>query len=413
MRNLKWILIALLVLLVGFSAYAWHRDGRAAADQGVPDGPLSLTGSAAERGRYLIAAADCAACHTAPGGEEYAGGLAITLPFGTIYSSNLTADAETGLGGWSDDEFVDAVRAGVARGGRHLYPAHPYTSFAGLARNDVLAIRAYLASLPPVKNAVPENTLSFPFSQRGLLPLWNALFQPAVGYKGDSAHDDAWNRGAYLAGALGHCGECHTPRNVAFAPKGQRALSGAVTRGWMAYDITSTGLATWSAEALDTYLSTGRSSGHGLAAGPMKSVVAFGTARLTAADRQALVGFLRGDHPGAATPMPVTSVADPASVGAHLYAGACAGCHRVDAAGAGGPASLAGASSVRDPSGRNVLRVLGEGVAHGGETGIPMPDFARGYSDAERAALANYVLALWGGLTPRLTANDAAAATRP
>lgn len=413
MRNLKLVLIVIAVALIGFVGFAMYRDGKARIDHGAADGPLALTGTAVERGRYLAAAADCTACHTLPGSDEYAGGVAFRLPFGTLYSSNLTADPETGLGGWTEDEFVNAVRAGVARGGRHLYPAHPYTSYAGMARNDVLAIKAYLDSLPAVKNAVPVSELSFPYSQRGLMPLWNALYLPSVGFKADVAHDENWNRGAYLANELGHCGECHTPRNAAYAARDGQALSGAVTQGWKAYDITAAGLATWTAETLETYLATGHAPNHGIAAGPMKAVVAFDTEQLSVDDRRALVRYLLGDAPRTAAPS-VQSVADPASVGAKLYAGACAGCHAPDPRAAGdGSATLTGASSVRDPGGTNVLRLLAEGSQHGADTGFAMPVFARGYSDAERAALANYVLAQWGGLTPKLTPNDAEIAALP
>jgi mono/diheme cytochrome c family protein len=415
MRNLKIGLIALALVLLGIYGYATYRDGQSRLDHGAADGPLVLAGSVVERGRYLAAAADCVACHTVPGGDEYAGGVAFTLPFGTLYSSNLTADADTGLGGWTDDEFVAAVRAGIARGGRHLYPAHPYTTYAGMARNDVLAIKAYLDSLPAVRNAVPSAQLSFPYSQRGLLPLWNALYQPAVGYQADPAHDATWNRGSYLANALGHCGECHTSRNFAYALKPGAALAGAVTRGWKAYNITPAGLAGWTAEALEAYLATGRAPDHGLAAGPMKEVVANDTAQLTVEDRRALVHFLLGARPSPVKPgVVVQGVAAAGSVGANLYAGACAGCHELDPRSAGAAiADLSGASSVRDPDGTNVLRLLAEGSPHGGEAGLGMPAFAPAYSHAERAALANYVLAQWGGLTPKLTANDARAATLP
>ncbi len=413
MRNLKLALIVIALAGIGFIGFAKYRDGQARVDHGAAEGPLALTGTVVERGRYLAAAADCIACHTVPGGDEYAGGVAFRLPFGTLYSSNLTADPETGLGGWTDDEFVDAVRVGMARNGRHLYPAHPYSTYAGMARNDVLAIKAYLASLPAVKNTVPVNELSFPYSQRALLPLWNALYLPPVGFKADPGRDESWNRGAYLANALGHCGECHTPRNAAYALKAGHALAGAVTRGWKAYDITPTGLAGWTAEALEAYLATGHAPNHGIAAGPMKAVVAFDTGQLTVEDRRALAHYLLGDAPQTAA-VSVQGAADPASVGAHLYAGACAGCHALDAHGGGvDSARLAGASSVRDPAGTNVLRLLVDGSSHGGETALAMPVFARGYSDAERAALANYVLAQWGGLKPKLTSNDAKAAVLP
>ena len=283
-----------------------------------------------------------------------------------------------------------------------------------MARNDVLAIKAYLDALPAVKHAVPPSELSFPYSQRNLLPVWNAFYQPEVGFKPDPARDETWNRGAYLANALGHCGECHTPRNFAYSPRSSQALAGAILRGWKAYDITPAGLAGWTSDALEAYLATGHAADHGLAAGPMKEVVAFDTGQLTPEDRRALVQYLLGARqaPPVASAA-IKSVADPASTGANLYAGACAGCHALEAQAATASRDLRGASSVRDPSGTNVLRLLAEGSPHGGDPGVAMPAFARAYSAAERAALGNYVLAQWGGLTPKLTANDAEAAARP
>jgi len=412
MRPLKLALVILVVAVLACLGYVHYREGRALVDHGVADGPLTLSGSAIERGQYLAAAADCTACHTPAGGEAYAGGVAFELPFGTLYSSNLTPDPETGIGGWSDEEFVAAVRAGIGRGGRHLYPAHPYTTYAGMARNDVLAIKAYLASLSPVRHAVPAPTLSFPYSQRGLMTVWNAFFQPDVGYRPDAAHDARWNRGAYLADALGHCGECHTPRNVAYALKRGQALTGAITRGWKAYDITAQGLAHWSAADLDRYLASGHAPGHGSTVGPMKEVVVYSTSQLTAEDRGAMVAYLLAGRSGEATAATVpTSVAPPQSLGGTLYAGACAGCHALTpTAFAPAYADLTGASTVRDPAGTNLLRLLAEGAPHGVGEGVAMPAFGRAYSDAERAALANFVLAHWGGLAPALTAEDAHAA---
>lgn len=412
MRTIKGILGVAALLAVGFGVYAWHVDGRGAEDGASVDGPLALTGTPVERGRYLAAAADCVACHTAPGGTPYAGGLPFRLPFGTIYSSNLTPDAATGIGGWSDEDFLRAVRSGVGRGGRHLYPAHPYTSYAGMARNDVLAIKAYLASLAPAANRVPDSDLSFPFSQRGLLPAWNALFLDNRRFVPAADHDQDWNRGAYLANALGHCGECHTPRNFAYALRDGQALHGAITRGWKAYDITAgaTGLAAWSAADVEAYLERGHAAGHGSATGPMLEVVAYSTSQLTAQDRQALVRYLLAGRTEASAATPAVTPAAIAAdgVGGTLYAGTCAGCHALDAGGAVGSFSdLGGARSVRDPEGTNVLKLLAEGSPHGLGATMAMPAFARGYSDSERAALANFVLAHWGGLAPRLTPNDA------
>jgi mono/diheme cytochrome c family protein len=337
------------------------------------------------------------------------------MPFGTIYSSNLTPDPGAGIGAWSDEEFLRAVRGGVGRGGRHLYPAHPYASYAAMARKDVLAIKAYLSTLPASANAVPDSALRFPYSQRWLMPLWNAIFLGGTRFKADSGRDEDWNRGAYLATALGHCGECHTPRNVAYALRSGRALTGAVTQGWKAYDITATdaGLGTWTDAALTEYLATGHADGHGSAAGPMKEVVAYSTGQLTREDRAALVGYLLGTRAATgSSPSPATATASaaptPGGVGAKLYAGVCACCHSLDPkAATGSYSNLAGARTVRDPEGTNVLRLLSTGSPHGVGLGTAMPEFGQGYSDTERAALANFVLAQWGHLAPKLTPNDA------
>jgi hypothetical protein len=413
MRNLKIGLLILVVVVFVAVGIAWHHDSGARIDHGAADGPLVLTGPQIERGRYLSAAADCMVCHTRDGGEDYAGGVAFVLPFGTLYSSNLTPDPASGIGTWTDEEFIDAVRAGVAPGGRHLYPAHPYTSYAGMARNDVLAIRAYLATLPPVAYTPPANVLLFPFSQRGLMTFWNALYQPAVGFMADPSKDAAATRGAYLANALGHCGECHTSRNAFYAPNSGKAYAGAITNGWKAYDITAAGLAAWSESDLEAYLATGFAKGHGVAAGSMKAVVAYDTAQLSADDRSALVRYLLAGRADAVPVAAVASVADEHSNGAALYAGACMACHATGPVSiASGYGDLSGASTVRDPKGTNLLHLLASGSGHGG--GSPdMPAFSGSYSDAERAALANYVLARWGGLAPTLTAQDASVARQP
>jgi mono/diheme cytochrome c family protein len=408
------ILGVVLLAIAGFAAYAWYEDGRGAADAGPAAGPMAVPGTPVERGRYLATAADCMPCHTRPGGTEFAGGRAFRLSFGTIYATNLTPDAATGIGGYSEEEFVRAVRSGIGRGGRHVYPAHPYTSYAAMARDDVLAIRAYLMSIPAVASEAPASDLSFPFSQRWLMPLWNALYRDRAGYRPEGARDEQWNRGAYLATALGHCGECHTPRNAAFGLKRSQRLSGTVTQGWKAYDITpsaESGIGAWSRDALAQYLREGHANGHGIAAGPMQEVISYSTSRLSAEDRAALVAYLLPEAAAKAPVAPTPAVAAAAmtgGLGAALYSGTCAGCHPL-----GGDASLSsfadlrGARTVRDPQGTNLLQLLGEGSAHGAAGASSMPGFGRGYGATERAALANYVLAQWGGIAAALTPNDA------
>jgi len=307
------------------------------------------TGSAlAAKGEYLTRAADCAACHTAPGGEPFAGGRAFKLPFGTIYSTNITPDPQTGIGGWSDAEFVRAVHRGVGRNGEDLYPAFPYTSYALLSTDDVLAIRAYLSTLRPVSARNVENTLAFPFNQRYVLRAWKLLFVPSQPWDPSPTQDATWNRGAYLAEALAHCGECHTPRNFMFATKSSMKYAGAIVDGWKAYNITSdreTGIGTWSDDEIERYLATGHAPAHGTAAGGMAEAIDLSLRHLTSEDIAALTRYLRtvptrrselaasiDYHPttlsGATAWTPGRDSKE--SAGFELFASACASCHGWD-----------------------------------------------------------------------------------
>ena len=237
---MKRLLIAVCILgvVVAISAacfFFWP-----ASIEAVQATHAQPTGSAlVAKGEYLTKAADCAACHTAPGGKPFAGGRAFKLPFGTIYSTNITPDRETGIGQWSDAEFVRALHRGIGKNGEDLYPAFPYTAYALLSTDDVLAIRAYLSTVRSVSLRNTDNTLVFPFNQRYALRAWKLLFMPTRQWEPSAAHDAAWNRGAYLAEALAHCGDCHTPRNLMFATKSGRKYAGAVVDGWKAYNITS------------------------------------------------------------------------------------------------------------------------------------------------------------------------------
>src|SRR6478752_2368317 len=233
-------------------------DYKGADPTGVP-ASLAKT-SLVERGEYLARAADCMVCHTAQGGKEYAGGLAIRLPFGTLYTTNITPDKETGIGNYSDQDFLGAVHRGIRRDGARLYPAMPFTSYTYMTDADALAIKAYLFSLPAVRAPAPANTLSFPFDQRWTVIFWSALFNPDTRFEPDPAKSPEWNRGAYLTEALAHCGECHTPRNLAFALDNRKKFAGAVTAGWRAFNISSdknTGVGAWSDDDLVSYLSIG------------------------------------------------------------------------------------------------------------------------------------------------------------
>ncbi len=287
-------------------------DYRAANPTGVP--AQFAQASVVKRGEYLARAADCLVCHTVPGGKEYAGGLGFNLPFGTLYSTNITPDKETGIGNYSDQDFLNAVHRGIRRDGARLYPAMPFASYTYMTDADALAIKAYLFSLAPVRATAPANTLEFPFNQRWGMAFWSALFNPDTRFEPDTARSPQWNRGAYLAEALLHCGECHTPRNLAFALDNAKKFGGAVAAGWRAYNISSdknTGIGGWSDDELIAYLSTGHAPGRGTAAGPMGEAVDQSLSRLVPEDIHAVVAYLRSVPPTASSDLPATLAPPP------------------------------------------------------------------------------------------------------
>lgn len=273
-------------------ALLWLLAAIAGANTARADAQSDLVG----RGQYLTRAADCEACHTAPGGQPFAGGRAFVLPFGVLYSPNITPDAATGIAGYSDQDWLRMLHKGIGRGGKYLYPAMPYPSYTGISDSDALAIKAYLMSLPPVAAQIPANSIHFPFNQRWGMWFWNLLNNPDARFQPDPAQSADYNRGTYLVENLGHCGECHTPRNFMMATKTSEALAGAKQEGWLAYNLTSdpiTGLGGWSDAAVEQYLATGHADGHGPASGPMAEAVEDSLQYLTPSDIHAIVVYLR------------------------------------------------------------------------------------------------------------------------
>jgi mono/diheme cytochrome c family protein len=422
---------ALVVLGVGFSAYALLTvsDGREtnAPQPSVAGAPASIKEPLA-RGEYLARAADCIACHTLPGEQPFSGGLAFKTPFGTIYSSNITADKDTGIGAWSDDDFVRALHAGVGKNGEPLYPAFPYASYTALSRDDILDIKAYLFSLPTAHAPAKPNELPFPFNQRWGLSFWNVLFLRKERFQQTQGKSDVWNRGAYLATALGHCNECHTPRNLLFGLRHDQELAGEVLQGWKAYNITSDktyGIGSWTDQQLIDYLSKGHANGRGAASGPMGEVVQNSLQHLTPEDVAALVAYLRDVEPHQGrggtevNDRPPSALASTANTpganemaqgdrGQHLFERTCAGCHLWNGRGRQSEAAaLIGTRSVNDAEGYNLTQIILQGshlqTAHGE---IFMPSFGRAYNDAEVSALANFMLRHFGGKQGTLTAAD-------
>jgi mono/diheme cytochrome c family protein len=380
----------------------------AAAIAAAPALAAAADGDIVARGKYLAQTADCAACHTAPGGT-LAGGRAFKSPFGTIYASNITPDRAVGVGDYTDDEWVSALREGVGRGGKHLYPAMPYTSYTQMSRQDALAIKAYIMTLPASSEAAPANDLRFPFSIRFLMVFWNYLYNPDHRFAPDGARDAAWNRGAYLAEALGHCQQCHTPRNFLQGLKTSEAYAGALQQGWMAYNITGdrqTGIGNWSEAELATYLSSGHTDNHGAASGPMAEAVSYSLRYLTADDANALAHYVK------TIPAIKTAAAPPAShvaedaLGAHIFEGACVSCHQLNGTGTQSAyAALAGDHTAGDPAATNLVQMLISGGKISTAQGdLVMPAFGAGYTNAELAAVANYTVAHFGQQAGHATA---------
>jgi mono/diheme cytochrome c family protein len=433
------LLSVVVIVLVALAAGVWivrgpgpmaFADGPKVAladyhDANPTGVPASLAkASLVERGEYLARAADCMVCHTTRDGKPYAGGLGFNLPFGTLYSTNITPDKETGIGNYSDQDFLAAVHRGIRRDGARLYPAMPFTSYTYMTDADALAIKAYLFSLPAVHAEAPANTLAFPFDQRWTLNFWSIVFNPDTRFEPDTSKTPEWNRGAYLAEAMAHCGECHTPRNLAFALDNRKKFAGALTAGWRAFNISSdktTGIGGWRDEDLVSYLSIGHATGHGSASGPMGEAVDHSLSQFAPEDIRAVVAYLRSVPPIASPDLPAT-LAPPAPAshrqgggtqdprGKMVFEGACVSCHGWTGESSISPfATLTGAWAVNDPTATNVAQIVISGTArHHPPDAVSMPAFGDAYSDTEIAAVANYVTARFGSKPSSLTAQDVA-----
>ncbi|MGF6607988.1 mono/diheme cytochrome c family protein [Paraburkholderia sp. WSM4175] len=406
------------------------------AAQASVGGPAMLAGKAAngelvKRGQYLTRAADCAACHTADKSRPFAGGLPISTPFGTIVTPNITPDPDTGIGQWSDADFMRAMHEGIGKGGERLYPAFPYTAYTRVTEQDVLAIRAYLNTLAPIHYTPPSNSLKFPFNQRWLMVFWN-LFNFTEGrFVPDPKQSPEWNRGAYLVEGLAHCEECHTPRNFMQGLKSSARFSGAVQAGWHAFNITPdklSGVGDWRDDELTSYLSTGAAPSRANAAGPMGEVVANSTQYLTPVDLRSIVVFLRsvpavsgGDarprHQWGKPAGDVTALRGTAITGvngAQLFVANCATCHSWTGQGVGASApgaypSLIHNSTVGANDANNLALVILHGVnrttAH---ADVLMPAFGGHLDDEQIAAIANYVTKQFGNPQATIAADQVA-----
>jgi nicotinate dehydrogenase subunit B len=370
-----------------------------------PD-PSVYSAATIARGRQLAALGDCAVCHTAANGVVNAGGRALQTPFGTIYSTNITPDPVTGIGAWSYPAFERAMRDGIHRDGRQLYPAFPYTHFAKTTDADLQALYAYLMAQPPVRAEGPKTALAFPFNLRPLMAGWNALFHQAGAFEADATQSADWNRGAYLVEGLGHCGACHSPRNAFGAEKASAYLAGGFAEGWEAPPLTSLSHAPipWSEDELFVYLRSGGSRFHGVAAGPMAPVVKE-LASLPDADIRAMAVYLssfnekaiaRPDQDALAAKLENATKARAASasaIGARLYEGACAVCHQIGGAPLfGSRPSLALNSNLHSAAPDNLIQVILHGIAAPVSSDLGyMPGFKDSLSTGQVAELVSYL----------------------
>jgi mono/diheme cytochrome c family protein len=413
MRAFGLLLLSVIALCVLAFAALWglsllpDREDTAVATA-VVDGNVATQ---VERGRYLALAGNCAGCHSARDGAAYAGGRAIRTPFGTVYSSNLTPDLQSGIGAWSGDDFWRAMHHGRSRDGRPLYPAFPYPNYTRVTRADSDALLAWLKTLQPVAQANREHALRFPYNNRLLLAGWRALyFRPGV-YAPDAGRDAHWNRGAYLVQGLGHCSACHTSRDALGGSDLKSDLAGGMIPmlDWYAPSLTAdaeAGLGQWQAHEIVELLRTGVSA-RGAVFGPMAAVVAKSLQHLSEPDLAAMAAYLKSlpqTPPPRASSVPPVATADARAImaaGEKLYARYCADCH---AAGGEGIAPayppLAGNRAISMDSAVNAIRIVLNGGFAPGTAGNPrpygMPPFRISLNDAEVAAVVSYVRNSWG-----------------
>ena len=369
---------------------------------GADDVKADPDGDAIARGKYVAIAGDCAGCHTRDGGEAYAGGQAIESPLGTLYTANVTPDAETGIGSWTEEDFRRVLWHGRDDEGRYVYPAMPFDSYTKLSERDVADLWAYFRSLEPVSYTPPENDMVFPANIREGLALWQAVeFEPGR-FVPEPGRSEEYNRGAYLVEGAGHCGACHTPRDILFGTDESRRYTGAEIHGWYAPAIGAGPLSEigdWDTEELATFLATGTNDSNQKVVGEMTKVVHDSLARLEPEDVHAIATYLKEMPPPADTSTDTQGVTlSPArrEAGRALYAAHCLSCHQGDGRGIeNGVPSLVGNATVEGREANDLIMLVLEGHAPEGTWGA-MPSFATTLSARHIADIANYVRTAWG-----------------
>ena len=411
------VLVVLVALALGALALAW----RPVIDPVDPPAASAFAPELVRRGAQLAGVGNCAACHTRPEGPSLAGGVALSTPFGVVYGTNITPEPETGIGRWSEAAFVRAMRRGVDREGRHLYPAFPYDHFVRTADEDLHALYAYLMTRDAVRAPAPENRLLFPLGFRPLIAGWKLLFLDTEPLAPNPRSSAEWNRGAYLVQSLGHCSSCHSPREVLGNEDRVRYLDGGDAEGWTvpALNVKSPSPLPWNVEQLVSYLRTGIARDHAIAGGPMQAVVA-GLATASAADVLAIAVYIDSTL-GSPTPSrqdlakasrarasqptlpPAVGPGDATlALGSNVYAHACAACHDAGR----GPSSSSAlqlplAVAVHDPDPRSLIRIVLGGIRPiDANAGRWMPAFGDALTDEQLVALLAYLRRAAAGAPP-------------
>jgi mono/diheme cytochrome c family protein len=398
-------LLLLLLLLLALLAASW-RPAIAARTEAAPQ---AFDPALVQRGAKLTTLALCANCHSATPAAPMAGGFPIQTPFGTVYSTNITPDVDTGIGGWTEAAFARAMTHGVSRDGHHLYPAFPYDHYTRMAPGDIQAIYAYVMTRDPLHAPAHANELRFPFGFRPLLAGWKLLFLDHTPVAPDASKDASWNRGAYIAQAMGHCAACHSPRQAFGQVDTTHYLGGGEAEGWYvpALNGRSPSPIAWTTDTLTEYLRSGIAPNHAIAGGPMQAVTS-SLGEADPADVHALAGYIvsqMGKPDPAIEQRALAAAAKPASLpsadagdsqlvlGQHVYADTCARCHDMGRAiGSGGALQLPAAIALYDPDPRSLIHIVRDGIApRDGEAGRTMPAFATILTNDQVTALAAYL----------------------
>ena len=415
MKTTLKVVLALVLLALALGALVWALNVRGEVDVTTPVAAAAPSDSLIARGAYLARAGNCQTCHTALGGQPYAGGLGIATPFGTVFTSNLTPDNKTGIGMWSSSHFWRAMHNGRSKDGRLLYPAFPYTSYTQVTRDDSDALFAYLGSLPAVVQPNQPHALRFPYQSQAALAVWRALyFSPGV-YEPDTAHSAEWNRGAYLVKGLGHCAACHTARNALGASDAGLDLAGGLIpmQNWYAPSLTSpyeAGVSDWDKQHIVALLKNGVSP-RASVTGPMAEVVQRSTQYLSDADLGAMAQFLKelpASHTAPPEPAAIKTQGESVERAAKLYEQHCAQCHGAKGEGiANAYPALAGNRAVTMGQASNLVQIVLNGgyapATQGNPRPFGMPPFVLVLNDADMALVLTHIRQSWGNRASEIT----------